>query len=84
MPVFHSKVRLFGMGWRASRGRRDEDFSGGLFSMRPELLAREVVVTMTLMGNLDDRPHFGGSCVRFVWVARLAGCALEAVVFHDG
>jgi hypothetical protein len=52
--------------------------------MRPELLAREVVVTMTLMGNLDDRPHFGGSCVRFVWVARLAGCALEAVVFHDG
>jgi hypothetical protein len=38
---------------------------------------------MMLVGHLDDGPCFGGVCVQFLWVARVAEYALAAIVFHD-
>jgi hypothetical protein len=64
----------------ASWGCRDEVFMVALGWNQS--LARGRVMMTTSMGNLDDDPR-SWWCA-FVLIARLAMCALEIVVFHDG
>ena len=53
-------------------------------SAKSESLALRAVMTMMLVGNLDEDPRLQRCVCSLPLVARVAVCALAMVVFHDG
>jgi hypothetical protein len=61
-------------------GRYREDFFGDRSSMKSESLDRGEMITVTLVGNLDDNLHFDGVCASYVG-SQVVACVAQDVVF---